>query len=567
MDTKEFSPEEQEFIKELNAAGMPEDLADWLDQEGPVPPAGSLNRIKERTMSRSSCKKRMPFWYAFSIRVAAAVLILAVVFTIAAGPQKVVAGIEGLLRYVPGFTAGISVEDGEEPGFLAAASPLVVESGKKRLEILGLCGNNEKTDLHIRATNVWRIDARFEKPYLIDEDGAKLLTKSSHTYSGGNGPVEGWFRFAPLPQDTSYVQLVIPGHEELTTRIYLVKGDSLAGLDEVGISASAQGITITAVPELRDTELVTNLVFQLDHPKSKVVSVGDYPRQKTLPVLKDDTGKVYELLENNTQNLRFAAVDAASDVLNLAIPALVIEEPGEARVKLPIPEEGASHVLNKSVSLGRSTFTITKVQTLNGRVLQVNVDLGKPTLRTLIGFKVDPVSDHPSWGWMAKLDQQTGQILYFKIYPDNLSEGNEVELIFKKPTVQVDGPWTFEIDRAQITNTVYRAAVSQEEARGRTWEEIGKSLFKQHLERFQAPEFADQARLEAYRINTVQVTELKENGFVFTVDFDVKPTVPHTYWTAGNGRMEGDWIKGKVQFVTVVKTQDSYYISGMGTGP
>ncbi|MBE0467375.1 MAG: hypothetical protein IBX71_09170 [Candidatus Desulforudis sp.] len=302
---REFSPEERRFMRRLDRAGLPEELGNWLEEHGPAPSAEALGRIRRRTLSRLESGRRRSFWRSFGTRVAAAVLLLAVASTLIAGPQRVLAGIESLLRYVPGFGA---MEVEEQP-ILAAQRPVIVESGDKRLEVLGIFSDGRHTEVHIRSLGVLVVDAaRMKplladervtdaadvKPFLVDEHGNTYVSQSSFTFgSGPERPVEGWFRFPPLAGDgPQSVELVVPGHEELTARITLVGQESLARLDEVGYTVAAEGITLTVVPELRDHGLAANLVFRMD-PDSRISGVGNYPWRNTLPILADDQGRQY----------------------------------------------------------------------------------------------------------------------------------------------------------------------------------------------------------------------------------------------------------------------------------
>jgi len=149
------------------------------------------------------------------IRATAAVLVLALVATLAIGPQGVLAGLGNLLRYVPGF----GVKEIEGQTFLATPKPVIIESGGKRLEVLGLFCDGNDTGLHIKMTNVWNNiePENFRaKPYLVDEHGEKYTDLGLSLSRGGNGPVEGYFSFAPLRGNPDYVNLIILGHRDLT---------------------------------------------------------------------------------------------------------------------------------------------------------------------------------------------------------------------------------------------------------------------------------------------------------------------------------------------------------------
>jgi len=468
---REFSAEEQEFIRELHRSASPDELAVWLDRNGPAPSAEALDRIRRRTRPQSAGARRVPFLQSLGARVAAAVLLLVLMSSVAVGPQRVLAGIENLLHYVPGFGA----QEIAAQAFLSASQPVIVESGPKRLEILGLFSDGQSTNLRLRAVNVWDLEAdrpdvmeKEQEPFLIDADGNEYRHSGySKEGSGGGddktnpgdlGTVEGWYRFAALTGESpTTVTLVIPGHEELTARITLVGTDHLSTLGSAGVTETVQDISVTVVPEMRDNRFLANLVYQLDS-NTQISAVGDYPRQKTLPKLTDNTGRVYGLLEPRRSTLLFEPVGGEVHSLALTIPALTVREPGEARVKLPVPEQGESLKVNEEISLGRYRVTVTEVETYR-HGLRVYVDLGEPAVRTLLMFQIEPHRPFwqqlGSWGWSwsGRIDEDTGQLIYFEIPHEDLPRGGTVNFILKNPEVLVNGPWEFRIERPGITGT------------------------------------------------------------------------------------------------------------------
>ncbi|MBE0467374.1 MAG: hypothetical protein IBX71_09165, partial [Candidatus Desulforudis sp.] len=131
-------------------------------------------------------------------------------------------------------------------------------------------------------------------------------------------------------------------------------------------------------------------------------------------------------MENRRTELLFEPVDLDAGRLTLSIPALVVTEPGEAKLRLPIPQEGRSVTVNEELTLGRYPFTVTAVER-DGERLRVWVDSGGPAPRMLLRFDLRPAPDwfdwlpwrerpqSRGWSWVSKHDEQTGQMEYFEI--------------------------------------------------------------------------------------------------------------------------------------------------------
>ncbi|MTI85523.1 MAG: hypothetical protein FH756_16915 [Firmicutes bacterium] len=449
----EFSPEEKELVKTLESTELPEGMVTWLDKSGPRPSQDSLNRVKAATMAKIKTDKRESFRRFIGVRTAAAVLVLVLVTTLAIGPQKVLAGLENLLRYVPGF----GVQNIKGQTFLATTRPVIVQSGNKRLEVLGLFCDGKDTGLHIKAANVWN-DIKPEdfraKPYLVDEHGEKYTDWGYSLSRGGNGPVEGYFSYGPLRRNPDYVKLIIPGHEDLTARLPLKGPDSLPQLSELGTSDAAKGIVISAMPELRDNGMVVNLVF--NENAFKVEGLGSYPAKDTLPVLKDSQGKQYQVVKNNTSNLHFAIhepkiEEIESTGMTLTIPTLMVKEKGEAEAKVPVPDGGQVVTLGKKVDLGRYELKVTKVQKVADH-LRVYVSPGKNDFGILTRF--DLAAKGGGLSWHSKHDEQLGQMQYFEVKLADISGKDTVTFVFQNPRVRVDGPWELKFNKAMNFTSV-----------------------------------------------------------------------------------------------------------------
>lgn len=84
--------------------------------------------------------------------------------------------------------------------------------------------------------------------------------------------------------------------------------------------------------------------------------------------------------------------------------------------------------------------------------------------------------------------------------------------------------------------------------------------------------------LEDYRVISAEKVDHVDNPNIWFVTFDVKPKHnadadfdpmrgPYMYgWVAGNGELTGDWVLGKMLFVSAVKTDGVVTLEVLGTG-
>jgi|GEM_PF-3055162 len=441
---KDFSPEETDFIKKLGPMDMSEDFIDWLANTQPHPTEDNLKRIKLCSLKqvRANAMKRTRRW-----QVAAAVVLLGIVLSFfAIGPGKVVAEIAKLLHYVPGFDS----QTMEEKDFLSATQPVVVKNGGQMLEVMGLVSDSSKTYLHIRMNEIGITLDNWKDTILLKDPAGRLVPAKSGSWSSGGNNTEGWFAFAPLDQDSRTVTVLISGYPHLIALINLVPSDKLMGLDEAGISATAQGITITAVPELREEALVVNLLFQ-NAPGARVNRIGDAPF--TQAELHGPNG-LFSLLENHRTDLRFAITGPEPEMMKLIIPELVVSEQEKpVKLKIPIPAAGQNLGLDTKLVLGRHTLLIKRIERLNNS-LRIYLDSQSPA-----GWKLSWIyleeweSPWSSRGlsYCGQRDGITRKIQYFDVDLDELKrQENYVVLMLKNPDSIVQGPWEFNIDKNKI---------------------------------------------------------------------------------------------------------------------
>lgn len=104
-------------------------------------------------------------------------------------------------------------------------------------------------------------------------------------------------------------------------------------------------------------------------------------------------------------------------------------------------------------------------------------------------------------------------------------------------------------------------------------DDLLRRLFTDWLEHFKSADANFSDRLAEFDVVAVEAliepnaTSGNAGSFGGMVRFSVKPVGGSNRWVAGNGRAEGDWIRGKFLFVQVDDDGDSYSLDIVGTGP
>lgn len=101
------------------------------------------------------------------------------------------------------------------------------------------------------------------------------------------------------------------------------------------------------------------------------------------------------------------------------------------------------------------------------------------------------------------------------------------------------------------------------------FKETAQNLFSDHLDKYKDTDVSLDSRIKSYTINSINIDMIEDDCFGFTVNFSVDTLKDQnnnwTNWIAGNGKVEGNWVKNKTNAVDVVKENGNYKIREMGT--
>ena len=103
------------------------------------------------------------------------------------------------------------------------------------------------------------------------------------------------------------------------------------------------------------------------------------------------------------------------------------------------------------------------------------------------------------------------------------------------------------------------AHLSEAETAGLDETGILRALWVDYMQRCQSPYLAENERITDYEIVSIQA------GFI---TFSVQPAkMLYSDWVAGNGEIQGDWVRNKGLFVRVFEEGGAWHLKMLGTGP
>jgi hypothetical protein len=120
---------------------------------------------------------------------------------------------------------------------------------------------------------------------------------------------------------------------------------------------------------------------------------------------------------------------------------------------------------------------------------------------------------------------------------------------------------------------MYTPTVRKADVANLSRDDVIRRLFSSWLEYHRSTDAGPLYRLTEYDVLGVEaIGDPKaapggSDSFGGMVRYSVKPANRSSHWRAGNGIIEGDWIRGKFLFVRIDGDGDSYSLGSMGTGP
>jgi hypothetical protein len=493
------SPRVEQALEALFAAPIPE----------PAFVAGLERHLAARVAAMpqvAAAPRTRPLWtgwlpsfrrHRWALAAAALLLILAVALAVA-GPQRVLAGIQDLLGYVP----GIGFVDLEATRLLPA--PVEVTRDGVTLRVEQVIAGPDRTKIVIRSDGLppedqlWPGGVHQEgnyQPLLRLPDG-RTLTTSTWTLRLGGGTLD----FPPLPDgvyratlELARLPLVPPGAAPENWQVPLdlrpATGELVAELFPEPYAPSAaqdthQGITLAVLAVAHSPEeTVVRVQVQWADPDWRFPTIGYF----RLPELHDDLGHVYhEVLGSSTgssvtteviripdtqeitptptpevptyeRTEAFAPVSPSAGQLTLWIDAVDFGVPAEASFVVDLgdaPQVGDRWPLDIHLTVAGFPVHLS-----GARLVQEELEQRDGAVqRTLLQFDVDPVPDQDGKtlhgielaGDESRFDGTTGgydpQARIIRTGLELLDGarilGGPTEVQVERASIAFQGPWT-----------------------------------------------------------------------------------------------------------------------------
>lgn len=430
--------EEFDIAKELAELGLPDDLARVaLNDEAPPTPE-AVARIKQMTMARVAQGAREPArvpvlqprrrrpW--LSLVAAAAAGLLAVTGIL--GPKNVLAEVQRLLSYVPGF--GV-----REPGTLqlAAAGPVRLERGDRWVEVAGVLADQDSIIVHVMSQDVGLAVENVSLDRLP-------LTRGGTDVSRGVGVVsryDGWYAFkGKVGPELDQLVIVVGDSEPWTLTVPLVPADRLAPVADFSPAAVSNGYTVQAQVRSYPDRADLTLLVRGGVPGSRVsgtvyrepvtLSAGPWQSTRMEQISLDGGGELFRREAD--------PVPAEAAVARVMVPSLSVDEPGEASLRLAV----ANRDVNQTVRLGRWNLRIIRTEVLETG-LRVYVEPEAKATAKLdrpLRLAVNGVSVSSS----GKLNERTQQVEWLEFPVASVMKS--LKLSLTGASVTVSGPWVIE---------------------------------------------------------------------------------------------------------------------------
>lgn len=426
---------------EIQRLGVPDDIAEVTQTFTLGPDQTSIERIKQRTMQliqsdpTNAKQKRNHLKLRYTAALAVASILLVVILSI--GPNSVMAAVNKLLLYIPGF--GIhSVENVN----LVASNPVRAEREGVKMDINGLLADSNGTSL---VAYVEGSIPDINSSYLMDLSGKRYPSKGGSFVTAGPGPRTMTIQnllssYTALPANVRQVALVFPSLSNWTINIPLEAASSMNVAEKFGPSVKANGVIVSAqAASFTDETKVTLLVQSLR---------GGMFLSTNKPVL---TGSNSETHPVNIQpsfggsGLSYYSTDShVGSTVTVEIPSLILIQDVQGSIDIPVPAKDSSLTLNLLLKLDSWDLKLTRAEFVNqnGDWLRVYVEpnsLEGASVNTLNRFKIDGNEDSS----ISEFDKTTGSMKWFEIpYPQG---SKSVSIAVQQIYVQVDGPWKINI--------------------------------------------------------------------------------------------------------------------------
>ena len=435
-----------------------------------------LTNIKKKTYKKAgvnpyplkSRKKRG--WRGWKT-LAASFLIIILVGAATGSFAPAWARMKQALQFIPGL--GIVLDNEEEITRYVLENPINKRMGEGAIRIKAVLIDSERAMLTITGTDVMT----YKDVLFRDGQGREYAISGYSISSGGDGPEdtpsfwEGTYVYEGKIGDISELQVVLGLHEDIVIPIALAEAQTYDSYSDLGPTAAAHGLSVTAVTSLEGGKFKVNL---LSPPRSnmKIKAYGTNPNLR-YPVnqpgeaisLTDGEGKRYSISAASgyappLSEFFFDISQSEETDFSLSIPFIdVVNTEAEATITVKVPQVGSAARIDQVVEMAGFPIKFMEVERgidapsgIQGSTyedkLRIYLDLGYSEGReeNLISFRLDEMKlPSEARGWGYTVNQETGVMQYLEVTLPENTKMKELKLYLNEPMTRITGPWDFEV--------------------------------------------------------------------------------------------------------------------------
>lgn len=416
-------------------------LIELIDSKDSLPSKDQKDRIKKNVLSSISTKgpdtaerpraKHKRSRIRLALAAVALIIILATSFSPAG--RYILAEIKERLYFIPG--TGEVVRDNQS-GVYLLDKPIELTDKSGKLIIKSIIKQGESLLIEMAGDGDMP-----PKLVLQARDGSEYKSTNSW-YASGDGWIGGSHYITPA--DMLDYRIILSGN--IFAPVKLTRAQGVEDYEQLGPTEYKNGLGLTLVASRENGRVRLN---PIEHPQAgrRVILYGYIDSEggyNDNVIIKDSNGTSYPLTENKGPsrgaNLSFEPNPDISEY-HVKIPELLVQYDIREEVKIPIPEDGATVDLNKTLNINGFTLQILRAKRHGNRLkLFVDTDYDSKraeninTLQLRLPYDSYSYSDH---------------------YNDNLVIDHfdlEIRPGDKKLTITFDGlinslkgPWAFDI--------------------------------------------------------------------------------------------------------------------------
>ncbi|WP_256760484.1 hypothetical protein [Cohnella sp. WQ 127256] len=372
-------------------------------------------------------------------RVGAIVAALALIFlsTDLMNHNYVWASIQKALQFVPGI--GIVKEEDSSSERYVLKQPISLNVGEGSIMITGILSDEDMTYI----TMVGKNTQRFESITLVSEQGAEYNLRSSTASWSSTEWTSGFWHKGKLNIGGENIKLIFPLEPTIEVPITLAKAETVSSYQDMGETATANGVSITAIADRVGEQARISFVARhsedFDISDYGIYGVHMHDESQKLYVL-NDTGKKVEIehirgVSSPASEFYFGLSGKAGGHYTLSLPEISVTYKDEVSIKVSTE---AKQLWNQTFEIAGFPVTITRIEKLKENGLRVYMDFhyNEEAPASLYNLDIEGFSN------VAKLNERTGAIDYieFEVEPGS----KQVNLKLIRPGVIMRGPWQFE---------------------------------------------------------------------------------------------------------------------------